>query len=131
MSTPEFNKEIVLRYVAAFNRGDLAALRPLFTADAVIQGVLGAAPIDQALSIWGELHAAFCIALSVEDLIAEGDRVAVRYTERGRFAGPFRGKIPTGKTYELTAMEWFELRDGQISRRWGARDSASQMRQIE
>jgi hypothetical protein len=72
------NKGVVLRYVDAFNAGDLARLRTIFTEDAVVQGVLE----------------------------------------------------PTGKTYEIVAMEWFELRDGRIARRWGARDSASQARQI-
>jgi predicted ester cyclase len=56
--------------------------------------------------------------------------VAVRYAERGTFAGPFRGQPPTGKAYELVAMEWFVLKDGKIRRRWGARDAASQARQI-
>jgi predicted ester cyclase len=54
----------------------------------------------------------------------------VRYTERGTFTGPFRGQTPTGKSYELVAMEWFVVRDGRIHRRWGARDSAAQARQI-
>ena len=63
-------------------------------------------------------------------MIAEGDRVAVRYIERGTFAGPFRGNQPTGKSYELVALETFLLKDGKIQQRWGARDSASQARQI-
>jgi len=32
--------------------------------------------------------------------------------------------------YELVAMEWFVIHDGKIQRRWGARDSASQARQL-
>jgi steroid delta-isomerase-like uncharacterized protein len=130
MATPEANKDVVRQYVAAFNRGDRDALRGLFTPDARIQGVLGSAGLEEALAVWGELHAAFRIELTVEDMVAEGDRVAVRYTERGTFAGPFRGKAPTGKPYELTAMEWFALKDGRIHRRWGARDSAAQARQV-
>src|SRR5690348_6731420 len=97
LGTLESNKEVVRRYVAAFNRGDGDALRDLFTPDAVLYGVLGSAGLDEALAVWRELHAAFGIALTVEEVIAEGDRVAVRYTERGTFAGPFRGKEPTGK----------------------------------
>lgn len=128
--TPEAAKDVVLKYVAAFNDYDVDALRGLFTPDALIYGVLGAGGLDDVLPVWGELHAAFGITLLVEEIVAEGDRVAVRYTERGTFAGPFRGKEPTGKSYELVAMEWFVLRDGRISRRWGARDSASQARQI-
>jgi len=126
----ESNKQVVRQYVDAFNRGDSDALRTLFVGDAVVHGVLGWAPIDEAIPIWRELHSAFAIELAVEDMSAERDVVAVRYTERGRFVGAFRGRPPTGKPYELIAMEWFELKDGKIRRRGGARDSASQARQI-
>lgn len=130
MDTLESNKEIVRQYVAAFNRGDLEKLRQLFTSDAVVQGVLGWAQIEEAIPIWKQLHEAFAIELNVDAMIAEDDMVAVRYTERGKFVGAFRGTEPTGKSYELVAMEWFVLRDGRIERRWGARDAASQARQI-
>jgi steroid delta-isomerase-like uncharacterized protein len=130
MSLSEANKQVVLNYVEAFNRGDLEALAALFTSDAQIQGVLGWGGLEQALPIWKELHEAFAIALTVEAIIADNETVAVRYTERGTFRGTFRGQQPTGKSFELVAMEWFSLRDGRICRRWGARDSASQARQI-
>jgi predicted ester cyclase len=68
--------------------------------------------------------------LVIEEMIAEGDLVAARYTERGKFVGPFLGHAPTGKSYQLVAMEWFVVKDGKIQRRWGARDAASQARQI-
>jgi steroid delta-isomerase-like uncharacterized protein len=128
--TAESNAAVVRRYVEAFNRGDRDALRALFTADAVVQGVLGSVDIERALETWRMLHDAFAIELTVDELIAQGDGVAVRYTERGRFVGPFQGKAPTGTSYELVAMEWFTLRDGKIARRWGARDSATQARQV-
>src|SRR4051794_28107318 len=109
MSEAEGNKAVVERYVEAFNRGDLDALRDLFAPDAVIYGVLGSAPIAEALSIWRELHEALAIELTIEEVVADGSAVAVRYTERGRSVAPFRGQGPTGKSYELTAMEWFQL----------------------
>lgn len=127
----EANKQAVRRYVAAFNRCDLDALRALFTEDAVIYGVLGWGGIEEVIQIWLEIHAAFAVELQVDAMAAEGDTVAVRYTERGKFVGPFRGQAPTGKPFELVAMEWFVLRDGRIERRWGARDAASLARQIE
>ena len=70
--------------------------------------------------------------LSIEDLAAEGNQVAARYTERGRWTGPFLDMgEPTGRPYELVAMEWFEFDpEGRIVQRWGARDSASQGRQL-
>jgi steroid delta-isomerase-like uncharacterized protein len=126
----EINQAIVLRYVDAFNRGDSAALREIYAGDAVVQGVLGTGGMEKVLAIWRELHEAFAIRLTVEEIVAEGDRVAVRYTERGTFQGQFRGHAPTGKSYELVAMEWFEVRAGKIQRRSGARDAAAQARQI-
>src|SRR5205085_5659173 len=97
VSVSEVNKAAVLRYVEAFNRGDVDALRALFTPGAVIHGVLGSGGLDVAVPVWRELHAAFGVTLAVEDLVAEGDRVAARYTERGTFAAPFRGREPTGR----------------------------------
>ncbi len=136
MTTAEANKQVVCKYVEAFNRCDLETLLELFTPDAQIQGVLGWGTLvgwgtlDQALPIWQELHRAFALKLTVEEMIAEGNAIAVRYTERGTFVGAFRGQEPTGKSFELVAMEWFTFRDGKIHRRWGARDSASQARQM-
>jgi steroid delta-isomerase-like uncharacterized protein len=124
------NKQVVERYLEAFNRGDFDALRSIYAPDAVVQGVLGQGGMDKVIGIWRELHQAFRIELQVEQMIAEGDMVAVRYTERGTFQGAFRGQPPTGKPYELVAMEWFVVNNGKIQRRWGARDAASQARQV-
>ena len=130
MSLEEKNKAIVLKYVDAFNRGDLDALRSLFAEDAEIQGVLGKGLMDKILPIWRQLIEGYGLQFTVEDICAEGDVVAVRYTERGTFRAPAFGQEPTGKSYELVAMEWFIVRDGKIQRRWGARDATSQARQL-
>src|SRR5579863_5046777 len=122
--------EIVLAYVDAFNRGDVDAVCPLFTLDAQVWGVLGWGTIEQARPIWKDLMESFQIQLTVNAIIAEGSSVAVRYTERGRSVKAFRGQGPTNRTYELLAMEWFEIENDHIRRRWGARDSASQSRQL-
>ena len=126
----EANKKVVLEYVEAFNRADMERLKVLFADDALVYGVLGWGSLDEAIPIWREIHQAFALQLQVESIIAEGDTVAVRYTERGKSAGSFRGGPVTGKPYELVAMEWFIIQDGKIQRRWGARDSASQTRQM-
>ena len=124
------NQKIVLAYVDAFNRGDEEAMRPLFTDDALIYGVLGWGGLDQVVPIWREIKAAFDIKLQVESMIAEDDIVAVRYVERGTSVGSFRGGPVTGKSFEVVAMEWFEIKDGKIHRRWGTRDNAAQLRQM-
>ena len=126
----EANKQTVLAYVDAFNRGDMEALQSLFTKDALVYGVLGWGGMDQVVPIWREIKAAFDLQLTVDEMIAEGDIVAVRYTERGSSIGSFRSGPVTGKSFEVVAMEWFQMKDNKIYRRWGARDNASQMRQM-
>lgn len=126
----ETNKETVRRYVVAFNAGDQAAIKPLFTVDAVIHGVLGQGGLDFALPIWKMLHESLRMTLTIEELAAEGDSVVARYTERGTMAGTFLGHAPTNQPYSVPAIEWFHLRDGKIARRWGARDSAAISKQI-
>jgi steroid delta-isomerase-like uncharacterized protein len=130
MSSEE-NKKIVLEYVEAFNRADETTLLKLFAEDALVYGVLGWGSLNVVVPIWREIQAAFAIQLQIESIIAEGDTVAVRYTERGTSVGTFRGGPVTGKSFEVVAMEWFIIKDGMIHRRWGARDSAAQSRQME
>jgi steroid delta-isomerase-like uncharacterized protein len=130
VTTQEQNKQIVREYVDAFNRGDFPRLREVFAEDALIYGVLGWGGIDAVEPVWKELHEAFAIQLNVEAMAAEGDTVAVRYRETGRSRAPFRGQPATDRPYEMVAMEWFEVKDGRITRRWGARDSATQARQM-
>jgi ketosteroid isomerase-like protein len=129
--TLERSKETVRAYVEAFNAHDVPRLRTLFTEDAVIYGVAGFGPFDKVLPIWHDLHHGMKCPLIVDSIAAEGDTVAVRYTERGTWVGPFLGKDnPTGKSYEIAAMEWFEMKGGKIHRRGGARDSAAMSRVV-
>jgi len=130
MTILDQNKTAVLAYVEAFNRLDLPRLRELFTPDATIHGVLGSGGFDVAVGHWTEIHAAFAIQLQVDDIVAEGDRVVVRYAESGRFVGAFRGHPPTRRPYAIVSMEWFTMRDGLIAQRWASRDSGTQARQM-
>ena len=130
MSIEEEAKAVVRHYVEAFNQGDLDALKALLTEDAEIQGVMGKGLIEKVEPIWRQLIEGYGMQLRIEELIAEGNIVAARYVETGVFRSPAFGNQPTGKSYELVAMEWFEIEGGKIKRRWGARDAASQARQL-
>lgn len=124
-------KAVVHAYVDAFNRGDLPALRALLADDAVIQGVTGVArDWDRIEAVWRQLIDGYGMQLRIEEMVADGGTVAVRYTETGTFRAPAFGNAPTQRSYELVAMEFFEISDGRIRRRWGARDAASQQRQL-
>jgi len=130
VTVAEANKHLVLRYVAAFNSADFETLRQVFAAEAVIQGILGQGGLEVVMPIWKELHQAFAPRLTVQEIVAEGDSVAVRFTERGTFQNVFRQQAPTGKSYELVALEWFLLRDGKIKQRWAARDAVALAHQV-
>jgi predicted ester cyclase len=130
MSIEEESKSVVRRYVDAFNRGDLQALKSLLADGAEIQGVMGKGLIDKVAPLWRQLIEGYGMQLRIEGLIAEGNVVAARYVESGTFRAPAFGNAPTGKSYTLIAMEWFEIEGSKIKRRWGARDSASQARQL-
>lgn len=124
------NREVVQRYVERFNAGDLDGLRDVFAENALIYGVLGWGKIGDVTPIWKQLIEGLAMQLTIEDIVVEGDKVAVRYTERGVSKAPFFDKPATGLTYELLAMEWFIIKGGKIYRRWGARDAASQAKQL-
>ena len=130
MSIQEEAKAVVRQYVAAFNRGDLDELKALLAEGAEIQGVMGKGLIEKIEPVWRQLIEGYGMQLKIEELIAEGNIVAARYVETGTFRAPAFGNQPTGKSYELTAIEWFEIEAGKIKRRWGARDVASQARQL-
>ncbi|AKQ47509.1 ester cyclase [Rufibacter radiotolerans] len=126
----EQNKDIVHQYASAFNQGNLDALVKLFAPEAEIQGVFGKAQMEKAVTVWRQLIDGLGMQLIIEEIIAEGNVVSVRYTERGTFKGIFMGHAPTGKSYEIVAMEWFKIVNGKIQQRWGARDHVAQARQI-
>jgi predicted ester cyclase len=130
MSMEEEAKAVVRQYVEAFNRGDVEGLKALLAEGAEIQGAMGKGLFEKIEPVWRQLIEGYGIKLRIEGLIAEGNIVAARYIESGTFQAPAFGNQPTGKSYELIAMEWFEIEGGKIKRRWGARDAASQARQL-
>ena len=127
----EQNKRVVLSYVDAFNRGDIEGVCALFAADALIHGALGWGGLDLARPLWEQLMRCFQTSLEVDGVAAEGDTVAVRYTERGRSVQSFRGGPVTGRNYEVVAMEWFVVKEGHIERRWGVRDTTAMFEQMD
>jgi steroid delta-isomerase-like uncharacterized protein len=77
------------------------------------------------------LHDAFAdLSVTLDDMIAESDRVAVRATWRGEHVGMFRGVAPTGKRFSFTGMVFWRVRAGQIAERWAEVDFASLMAQL-
>jgi steroid delta-isomerase-like uncharacterized protein len=55
---------------------------------------------------------------TIEDLVAEGDRVTIRWTMHGTNTGPLLGRPPTGRPIELAAIVIFRIAGGRIAERW-------------
>jgi steroid delta-isomerase-like uncharacterized protein len=78
------------------------------------------------------LRAAFPdLTITIEDLVAEGDLVAVRSTWRGTHQGSFRGVPPIGRRIQLTGMAFWRCGGGQIRESWSLIDLPTLMRQLQ
>jgi steroid delta-isomerase-like uncharacterized protein len=76
-------------------------------------------------------HGAFPDAqITVEDQIAEGDRVFTRWTERGTPQGEFMGVAPSGNRVEIAGMTVNRVSEDKIAETWTLYDALGMMQQI-
>jgi steroid delta-isomerase-like uncharacterized protein len=67
---------------------------------------------------------------TIEDQVAEGDRVVTRWTWRGTNTGEMRGMPPTGKPVEMVGTTTFRFAGGRIKEGWWHYDNLGMMRQL-
>jgi steroid delta-isomerase-like uncharacterized protein len=67
---------------------------------------------------------------TLEDIIAEGDKVVTRMTLRGTNTGPFMGMPPTGKSATWSFIDIFRIADGKLAEHWVEMDSGVLMQQL-
>ena len=130
-------KETVRRFCDAMNTGDAEVISKTIDAlvapEAVIRTPL---PIEatgaQALKeVFTRLHRIFAdLEVTVEDLIAEGDKVVSRNSVTGTHQGEYMGLAPTGKSVTYNEIFIFRFVNGRIAETWGVVDVFSQMRQL-
>jgi len=70
------------------------------------------------------------LKITVEDIVAEDEKVAWRLTARGTHTGEFRGVPATGKGVSFEAQYIFEFRDGKIVKRWTNLDRLGLLMQL-
>lgn len=75
-------------------------------------------------------HAMPDYSVTHEDLIVQGDRVAVRNTVSGTHLGSFLGHEPTGRHIEMRTMDVHQIRDGKIVVTWHLEDFAGLVDQL-
>jgi steroid delta-isomerase-like uncharacterized protein len=111
---------------------DLDLVADVFAEDAVEHGPFGDHHGPSAIreNIGGVLDAFPDLTATVEDVIAEGDRVAMRVTLRGTHEGPFLGFEPTGRSFAIRNMVLSRLEAGRIAERWLQPDVSGQLTQL-
>ncbi|GAH49735.1 unnamed protein product, partial [marine sediment metagenome] len=77
------------------------------------------------------LRACFAdIHCTVEDMVAEDDKVAVRWTWRGTHTGEYMGIAPTGKQVTMTGISILRIVGGKIVEEWDESDNLGFMQQL-
>ena len=137
MSDVTANKAAFLRFHEAANTGDIdvisTTIDELVAPDAAIRTPLpiGATGAQALKQVWALLLRAYPdIHLTVEDVIAEGDKVVGRTTVTGTHRGEFMGVAPTGKPVTYHEIFIFRFADGRVVESWGVVDVYAQMKQI-
>jgi predicted ester cyclase len=70
------------------------------------------------------------VVSTIEDLIAEGDKVVARWRSQATHQGDYMGIPPTGKEVEFTGISVYRMEGGKIAESWTAEDQLGLMRQI-
>lgn len=131
----EANKAISRRVVEeVFNAGRLEAAGELVTPDYVGYDPAAPEPIKGVEGLKqqvGGYRSAFPnVQLTIEDQIAEGDRVVTRWTARGTHDGELFGISATGKQATVTGMTIDRIVDGRIAESWDQWDALGLLQQL-
>jgi predicted ester cyclase len=133
MSSEE-NEAIVREAVEAFNQGDPKAVDRLFAADYVDHDPsrAGLPPGPEGVKqAWSMFRAAFPdLRATIDDSIAEGDKVAVRGKIQGTHEGELMGIPPTGSKVTVELIDINRIENGKLVERWGEADMLGMMRQL-
>jgi steroid delta-isomerase-like uncharacterized protein len=119
----ERNKAVIRRLPELLDSLDPAAIKAVFTEDFVLHestrpdwphGHEGAVRL---LVMMKSLLPDF--TLTIEDMLAEGDKVCIRWRYAGTLTGSFDGMQGDGSRYEAVALAIYRFRDGRIAEDWG------------
>ena len=73
---------------------------------------------------------ALASSFTLEDLIAEGDRVVVRWTNNGTHVGDFVGIPPTGRSFRIAGIDVHRLDNGRLAEHWHVVDQLTMLQQL-
>src|SRR5687768_12517815 len=70
------------------------------------------------------------VTSTIDDLIAEGDKVVARWRSHAPHQGDYMGIAPSGKEVEFTGISVYRIEEGKIAESWTVEDQLGLMRQI-
>lgn len=131
----EANKNTVRAFVEAVNAKDWSRLRQVVAVDfrrhSVAAGRPGVASVEDLIHFLEQEYSTFPDACeTIEDMLAEDDKVAVRHRFRGIQTGPLGPLPPTGKRLDATYLAIYRLHAGQIVEVWAEWDNMAGLRQL-
>jgi predicted ester cyclase len=117
------NKATAVRFITeVWNAGDIGVADEVINHEYVVPGTgHGAEAVKRNVTIFRE--ASPDLVWTIEDVIGEGDRVAMRLTLHGTHLGVFRGIAPTGRSVTIQEMVFWRLVDGQLHTGWFQADT--------
>jgi steroid delta-isomerase-like uncharacterized protein len=122
MSVKE-NKALVCRVIEHWNRREMDAFFELLAPEYIEHLPTGDISLEQLKQFAPKFFAAFPdIHITIEDMVAEGARVAVRLTWRGTHKGEYMGIPPTGKKFDISVANIIKIVDGKWVEFWNVTD---------
>jgi steroid delta-isomerase-like uncharacterized protein len=132
-ASTEENKALADRFAKAWVKGDLAAMDELLAADFVNHAAVpGVTPDREGYKQFVTMHHTGFpdFDVNVEDVVAEGDKVARRVSWTGTHKGSYMGIAPTGKQVKVTVITIERIEGGKIAEQWGEADMLGLMGQL-
>jgi len=125
------NKSLIHRYLDAYNRGAMDELGDLVSVDYVHHNNGRDLTLAQFKAGAAWMRAGMPdFRVEVEDMIEEGDEVAVRFVGRGTHRGSMVGEAVTSRPIAVYGCTVFRLLEDRIAEDWEVIDEAEMMRQI-
>jgi predicted ester cyclase len=130
MTTDE-NKALVQRfYDEVINQKNLAVLDQFLSPSAVNHSVPTGLPQGPSQFLGMHLNAFPDLKVTVEDLLADGDKVIARVSIRGTHQAAFGRTQPRGKPIAVMAINIFRIANGKMVEHWGLADRHSALQQL-
>ena len=127
------NKALIRRYFKAIDTGDVSILEKYVSRSFVDHSPSSGNSPDLEGLRQSFLNSQMALPgyHTVDDLIAEEDKVVARVTGYGRHEGTYRGVPATGRKVRMTGIVIWRIRRGKIVERWSASHTEDLMRQIQ